>query len=253
MRFGWLMATTAALWAMPAQAVTMYATLTGTLTEQTDGGIQSPIAVGDKITLTAHFDSADVFDWGDTGYQIVGFPRTGDAFKLALNDYQWIAGDEEFGAGPFYTYDNYPTETRYARLPALVLKDGKVAGVMGKLLPAFSPVPVFNPLSYTGYGYLRCRPDGCTSHFDPLNLSDTFTITKEYLTYGNSYQGPNFIGVWDFSQSIIGVPEPASWALLMLGVGMIGIGLRRRQGTTSPMFQHPTVPLPVLGGSSAPS
>lgn len=224
-----MMAAVAALWAMPAQAVTMYATLTGTLTQQTTTGDPVSFGVSSQITLHARFDSADVVTWGDTGYQVVGFRKPGDAFDFTLNEYHWGEGDEQNGFFPFYTYDNYPVETRYTSMPALVLKDGKVAGVMGKMVPAGSETPVMRNSSFTAGGSTYCKGGVCNSVFEPLFLSDTFTLEKGNFLYANTYDGPEFNGIWNFSQSSVGVPEPSTWALMILGIGMAGAGLRRRR------------------------
>jgi len=41
--------------------------------------------------------------------------------------------------------------------------------------------------------------------------------------------GPTlFRGIWDFAASSAGIPEPASWAMLIAGFGLVGSALRRR-------------------------
>jgi hypothetical protein len=54
--------------------------------------------------------------------------------------------------------------------------------------------------------------------------------TSFYLATVDSYQWNNNIGAFDLT---LAVPEPATWAMMLLGVGMIGAGLRtnrRRNG-----------------------
>ena len=50
--------------------------------------------------------------------------------------------------------------------------------------------------------------------------SDTFTSVV-FASNGNSFEFDDIAGV-------AGVPEPSSWALMMVGVGALGFALRRR-------------------------
>lgn len=223
-----MLAAIVALWVQPAAAVTMYATLTGTLTHETATGYPVPFGTGSQITLTASFDSANVVNWGDTGYQLVGLRNPGDTFDLALGGFHWDAITEQSDGLPFYEFIT-EAEAHYASLPAIAFKDGKVAGVMGYLIPAQSPTPVLWLGSYTGGGFTHCYPGPCESQFSPLQLSSAFMLEKGYSRYANSYDGPAFNGIWNFASSSVGVPEPASWAMMILGVGIAGAGLRQRR------------------------
>ena len=58
---------------------------------------------------------------------------------------------------------------------------------------------------------------------DALGFQETDgfqTVLKIDVSNGNHY-------IWQFSSPLTaGVPEPATWAMMLLGIGMIGLGLR---------------------------
>lgn len=63
-------------------------------------------------------------------------------------------------------------------------------------------------------------------------LTQTFTGPVTFTTDQGTVQLTNFTG-GSFSASLAAVPEPGTWALLILGFGAIGAGMRRRlQGPT---------------------
>lgn len=70
------------------------------------------------------------------------------------------------------------------------------------------------------------------SNFGPDNLNtDTFDNEGDF-----SGRSANFafdvLGV-DAATGPGGVPEPATWAMMLIGFGAVGYGLRRRQGAIS--------------------
>jgi hypothetical protein len=68
-----------------------------------------------------------------------------------------------------------------------------------------------------------------------VNLSTNFTnatdVTFRFYvftpTFGNSVDFRNL----SFDSQAMTVPEPATWAMMLLGFGLAGAGLRRRAGS----------------------
>jgi len=76
-----------------------------------------------------------------------------------------------------------------------------------------------------GYSYVV---DGVTySYFPPAQLGDVFQIVPGEGLYGNVYNSPGFIGVWDFADArVSAIPEPATWAMMLAGFGGLGAAVR---------------------------
>lgn len=107
-------------------------------------------------------------------------------------------------------------------------------------------VASFNPqdISPTGVSIFRI---GTTSGGLPLTFnqvgslsgvgsffSDTQLVTlgaSEAIGYGIGNGGSYFNDSTGVQFTVTAVPEPATWAMMMLGVGAIGFGLRRRKNT----------------------
>jgi uncharacterized protein (TIGR03118 family) len=104
--------------------------------------------------------------------------------------------------------------------------------------------------------------DGSISAFDPntgtfegkLTLSDGTQFQEGdlwALVTGNGGPGfdPNKVyftaGLMDESEGLFGsisaVPEPMTWTMLIIGVGMVGVALRRRRRGASPLAAHATI------------
>jgi hypothetical protein len=91
--------------------------------------------------------------------------------------------------------------------PALLFRDKKVVGIIGHLVP------------------LTFAPNLRSFGSDPK-----FALGNEQGLYGNDYSGPAFEGQWNFATSSAAVPEPATWATLILGFAVLGAALRQRRG-----------------------
>lgn len=88
-------------------------------------------------------------------------------------------------------------------------------------------------------GYSNLPLNGLIGVFDNLALNNAFLIgtggsfvvptgaTTLYLATVDGYQWSNNIG--SFSVDIGAVPEPATWALMILGFGAVGAAMRRKR------------------------
>lgn len=230
--------------ATPAAATQLNITVTGVLVSQGNQsgihntGVDANLSVGSTIILTASFDTSREIAWGDTGYSIVGMyglPDTGNSFfRIDGPGVHWQAADEfDDGGLPFYAAPP-PLGTQ---LPAIILQGDKVVGLAGPLQPssAQNRAPGLDLGSRVPFAY-----DG---NFPVPVLANFFGIGAPNGEYGNTYNTPGFGGVWDFANSTVidppspdailaAVPEPATWAMLLAGFGMVGFALRRRQRAT---------------------
>jgi hypothetical protein len=202
------------------------------LVEKVTDGTPVDFGLGTKVTLIAAFDPDLAVNWGDTGYQFVSFyrngPDPGELYSLGMNGDVWTPIEEILDGMPVYTSEKlmeFSSESKHYGSPAVLIKDGKVAGLTGNIFHLRGNSPIFYMNNHVS-GYEYCFLGACESAFSPLNLTDRFDIAQQSL-YGNSYTGPSFIGKWDFTGSYVGVPEPSTWVLMVLGVGFIGSALRR--------------------------
>lgn len=74
---------------------------------------------------------------------------------------------------------------------------------------------------------------------NPSDNLDVFFSTKQFfladIDSGTNYNCSNCISVSDNAPANTGIPEPASWALLIGGLGLAGAALRRRRYSGAPV------------------
>lgn len=226
-----------------AEAAEIRIQLTGVLTEQTAGvdpeWLDLPtyqpapyaLSVGDTVEFKGRIDSSRVVDFGN-GYSVAYFYDSApENFSLTVNGYSWLPQDEWLDGDTDFTgiLDFSGTLPQLAA-PSLLLKDGKVLGFAGWLIPSSRPVPLFELGSEYMTGFYD-PDDGGWNLPDPefLAVSALFELTADPFMYENLYFGNSYNGVWDFEGSWVGVPEPQSWAMMVGGFGLLGIALRRRR------------------------
>ncbi|TPE63607.1 PEP-CTERM sorting domain-containing protein [Sandaracinobacter neustonicus] len=232
--------------ATSAQAASYHIKLTGTITEQThpgypefaDGEIfippANPIQIGDTISFTGQIGTQNIVDFGN-GYSVAYFyGAPAGSFNLSLRDYSWLPSNEWLDGDAEYTGIVAPEDMLpLLAAPSLLLKDGKVLGFAGWLVPTDSPVPLLD----LGSGYMTGLYDPFGDYGPPgwqlpdpasLYLSPVFSLTADPGTYGNRYIGASYRGIWNFELSSATVPEPGSWLMMIAGFGLIGTMLRRQ-------------------------
>lgn len=180
-----------------ANAVTFH--MTGTVTD--GSGTDGLINVGDTVTLDVTVANQFIVQPVGPGDSYVGTYPGG--LSIHLNGYAWSARDEELdGEDRPYCVGVYCSSA-----PFVYFHGNQITGVFADdpLLPTFSPVPAFGL-------------EGAT-----------FSIFNTDL-YGNTSTPQGFRGVWDLADAVVtGVPEPSTWAMLLLGLLGVGAMLRRRR------------------------
>ena len=81
------------------------------------------------------------------------------------------------------------------------------------------------PVDLTLLG-LQVRLNNCDDPAGPVTV-DVFAVPGPGNLLGNLLCGLS--GLLDNNANIAAVPEPATWALMILGFGLLGTALRRRQ------------------------
>jgi hypothetical protein len=206
--------------AAPASAYVMVATFTGTVGTMTfaDAGLFAPVGVsltGDPFTAVYVFDS-DVSGVVTTPTSLDvkgGICCVNDApISSALLTINGVT--EQLGHDP--NRQAFDSEIRYdAGAGTVFFQSGRNSSIDSNL--------IFN---MTGSGI-------------PLSLSTPFTLTQDagtgFFTYINISSDRN----WDRAQLIPTsltvvrtVPEPASWAMMLLGFFGLAAALRRRRATS---------------------
>jgi hypothetical protein len=154
---------------------------------------------GDQLSLRLHktFETAPASDASGVysfalGTEPMSFDWGIDAGLVAGGSVDALITLTNLGTGQFLSYD-----------PFFILNDDEYAN--GSAQNSFR-------LDWAGIG------------FDP-NVNDTYQVN---LTYTDANHGVHSLDV--FAKLGTGaVPEPATWAMMMLGLGMVGGAMRRRR------------------------
>ena len=64
---------------------------------------------------------------------------------------------------------------------------------------------------------------------DPVVLA-SYTFAAEGFTFLTPGEGGRFSTVFNAATWLTPVPEPATWVLMVIGLGVLGFGARRRKG-----------------------
>jgi hypothetical protein len=93
----------------------------------------------------------------------------------------------------------------------------------------------FNVLAPTSYSFVESAPTFVPGRYDGVDISPNFTYTTVYYTITvlpDPAFTPKFARL-DLSDPPASVPEPGTWAMMLVGLGMIGLVYRRRQNAAS--------------------
>lgn len=102
---------------------------------------------------------------------------------------------------------------------------------LGISISGNEPVNAVNNLLFQTGDYTDVR--GPATNITPTTLADFDAFS--YDDTPGAYQ-INLTGVTFGPAAVAGVPEPATWAMMVMGFGAIGAGLRRRQARTTVSF-----------------
>lgn len=210
-------------------------------------GVDPNLALNNTLTVSASIDASKVVSWG--AYSVAFFSGSpsisGNDWKVTGGGMQWKISDDVDDGFPVYTLENgyyrpdgtFVGDVFYGAAPAIVFANGKVVGLIGNLLPSNSNArPQLQMGSWVGGSdsYYNDQPGDPIEHFGShdQSLTHNFTISAGAGVYNNYYNSQGFNGVWDFAGSSVvtsGVPEPAAWAMMIVGFGLAGSTLRRRR------------------------
>ncbi|HKO20262.1 MAG TPA: PEPxxWA-CTERM sorting domain-containing protein [Acidobacteriaceae bacterium] len=191
------LATTAIGFATPASAATLVAdgiTYNLTLNSITNGGLTGNFTLG-----ISGINTASDTEGGRTGINAIAFndPATGDAVSGILSGFTFSAGSGLnssgcSGSGNFFCFDN----SSIPPTPSTLL---------GSSLSLVFSVTSNNAGSWTNY----INPD---FKIDWVGSRNNYDLVSQNIPVNRT-----------------DVPEPATWAMMLLGFGGIGMAMRRRR------------------------
>lgn len=214
--------------AAPGEAVTTVLTFP----DVSEGGAPACTnAEGGSVNQQCSGGSYVGVNYGTTAQLGVAFNAGGSGTSLVSSTAQFVSG------GPLFSGAYNP----FAQNLFSTITFTPTAGFE----VAFQSLTFFNPSATGGTRFLEVR--------DALNnlvASDTGAVTNGSFTANTAYfSGPltflfraeggsfNIDNVTVDTRAIVtpnAVPEPASWAMMLTGFGIVGAGLRRRRGVTAP-------------------
>ena len=96
----------------------------------------------------------------------------------------------------------------------------------------FNTVTLNNGTSNFAFNIVNGVFDSASREMIPLAAGATNLLTINGTTFGDaSYSGTLSFG------ATAAVPEPATWALMLMGFGAVGFSMRRRRATARPILQ----------------
>jgi hypothetical protein len=166
-----------------------------------------------NLSLTSYLEvylTQYTYDWDSGDYVPVTVNYAIDSSrKLGFSGIQISANPSSTGSFRYTTYSDFLH-------PDVLLTDkaSSVVNVSGPDVSAFVGAGWMKPQTYGTVKWTEIsedRPDNVAGGYDILDWTfvDTLTVTYNY--------------------SPAAVPEPASWALMLVGFGAVGLAMRRRR------------------------
>lgn len=173
---------------------------------------------------------------------LIGDPvASGDAF--AYNYSATLASDEALRTGAFFTLYDFVGFTGFGATPVNFTATAQLVGITApKTLPTDSPTIMNVTFTYNGpdVNYTGKLSERELGTFTVLGSGST-VILGDFTSYaflnngptkgtGVSTVGSNAVGVAGGGGGSPGgiVPEPATWAMMLVGMGLVGGSMRRR-------------------------
>ena len=161
----------------------------GSVTEQLSPGVDPLVSLGDEITVRFKFDPAELYTSPyDESYLLIDRLASVREFSIRTS------GGLEWRASDEYLDIGVPIRI-----------DGR-------------------RLTWSGYFNRPGANDLPDISISATNGSGSFTIQSAFL-YGNSTETLGFRGI---IAQVSPAPEPATWAMMVGGFGMLGAAMRRR-------------------------
>ena len=170
----------------------------GTITEQMMPGVDPNSALGETVTVSFDIPISTLYDPDGSGWLASGPSRDPAFFSVTTSGgLQWLARDEMLDAGLRITEDG--------------------SGFFGFFVPMRSDQPLISINFSEGAGSFYIQG---TENFGGA-LYNNVSTSLGFKGQLRSAETPSGSGP-------PGVPEPASWAMMIAGFGMIGVAVRRR-------------------------
>jgi hypothetical protein len=156
-----------------------------------------------------------------------------DASCFAGPDGGCYADESSFGTGPANGIGTYQGPSN--ALIGVFLNDDQPAGLGGPasldftdplVIGAAGFTPLLNQIFFIGDGLTGTGSGALQTFLAPTGSTRLFLAVADSI--GSSVGNPGSLDVTYDSTAPGGVPEPASWALMIAGFGLAGAALRRR-------------------------